>query len=111
VTESIKFPIKSYLANGDFYPLVFFVMVNSGEVALLQSDKRISLADSVSQQKIDLPLLINTSATDVMISGRSIASIQDIISTQNNGIEAPLPAHRVLGKTVGHDVNLSLSYL
>jgi biopolymer transport protein ExbD len=41
-----------------FTILVFFLMVNSGDVEILQSDKDITLPDSVSEQKPDLTLLV-----------------------------------------------------
>jgi biopolymer transport protein ExbD len=71
-----------------FTILVFFLMVNSGDVEILQSDKDITLPDSVSEQKPDLTLLVKISATDVIVQGRSVAQIDDILSSDEDAIEA-----------------------
>ena len=41
-----------------FTILVFFLMVNSGDVEVLQADKTITLPESVAEQKPDVTLLI-----------------------------------------------------
>ncbi len=69
-----------------FTILVFFLMVNSGDVEVLQADKDIKLPESVSEQKPDVTLLIKISATDVIVQGRSIAKVDDILSEEGNEI-------------------------
>lgn len=71
-----------------FTILVFFLMVNSGDVEILQSDKNIQLPDSVSEQKPDLTLLIKISDSDVIVQGRPIASIKDILASDELAIAA-----------------------
>lgn len=71
-----------------FTILVFFLMVNSGDVEVLQSDKNIALPESSAEQKPDLTLLIKISATDVIVQGRSVASVADILAQQDNEIVA-----------------------
>jgi biopolymer transport protein ExbD len=71
-----------------FTILVFFLMVNSGDVEILQSDKNISLPDSVSEQKPDQTLLIKISATDVIVQGRSVALVEEILLKDNDAIAA-----------------------
>jgi biopolymer transport protein ExbD len=71
-----------------FTILVFFLMVNSGDVEVLQSDKNITLPESVTEQKPDLTLLIKISETDVIVQGRSVALVADIIAQQDNEIAA-----------------------
>lgn len=71
-----------------FTILVFFLMVNSGDVEVLQSDKDIKLPESVSEQRPDLTLLIKISASDVIVQGRSVASVDDILAQDENSIAA-----------------------
>ena len=62
-----------------FTILVFFLMVNSGDVEVLQTDKNISLPESVSELKPELELTIKVSAEDIVVQGRKIAAIDDIL--------------------------------
>lgn len=63
-----------------FTILVFFLMLNSGDVEVLQSDKDIKLPSSVSEQKPDVTLLVKISATDIIVQGRPVASVDDILA-------------------------------
>ncbi|MBL4827307.1 MAG: biopolymer transporter ExbD [Spongiibacteraceae bacterium] len=67
-----------------FTILVFFLMVNSGDVEVLQSDKSIKLPDSVSKQRPDLTVLVKLNATDVIVQGRSVASVDDILKLEED---------------------------
>ena len=71
-----------------FTILVFFLMINSGDVETLQSDKNIKLPDSVSTQKPDLTVLITLSETDVIVQGRSVASVYEILAQDDIAIQA-----------------------
>lgn len=71
-----------------FTILVFFLMVNSGDVEVLQSDKNIALPESVSEQKPDLTLLVKISDTDIIVQGRSVVKVQDVINQPAEGISA-----------------------
>ena len=70
-----------------FTILVFFLMVNSGDVEVLQSDKSIKLPDSVSKQRPDLTVLVKLNATDVIVQGRSVASVRNILAQEDEIIE------------------------
>jgi biopolymer transport protein ExbD len=70
-----------------FTILVFFLMVNSGDVEVLQSDKNIKLPESVAEQKPALTLLIKISDQDLIVQGRKVASVSDILSQSSNEIE------------------------
>ena len=63
-----------------FTILVFFLMVNSGDVEVLQSDKNISLPDSVSEQRPDLALLVKINAEDIIVQGRSVAKVSSVLA-------------------------------
>lgn len=61
-----------------FTILVFFLLVNSSDVEVLQKDKDVSLPDSVSEQKPDTQLIISVSASQVLVGGRPVAEIADL---------------------------------
>ena len=69
-----------------FTILVFFLMVNNGDVEVLQSDKNIPLPTSVSEQKPGIALMIKISAEDILVQGRSIDTIETALSQQGNSI-------------------------
>ena len=70
-----------------FTILVFFLMVNSGDVEILQADKDIKLPESVAEQKPELTLQIKISETDVIVQGQSVAKVSDILAQTDNKIE------------------------
>ena len=69
-----------------FTILVFFLMVNNGDVEVLQSDRKIPLPNSVSEQKPDIALTIKISAQDIIVQGRTIENIDAVLSQQGNAI-------------------------
>ena len=58
-----------------FTILVFFLLVNSGDVEVLQTDKSIKLPASVSDQIPENNLVVLVSANDVVVGGRSVGSV------------------------------------
>jgi biopolymer transport protein ExbD len=64
-----------------FTILVFFLLVNSGDVEVLQADKSIKLPASVSEQVPDNNLLVVVSATDVVVGGRSVGKIAELLAS------------------------------
>ena len=77
---------KLNLVSLIFTILVFFLMVNSGDVEVLQSDKNIALPDSVSEQKPDLTLLLKISESDIILQGRSVAKVSDVLNQDETTI-------------------------
>ena len=61
-----------------FTILVFFLMVNSSEVEVLQTSSKIKLPDSSSEQQPDNNLVISISADDLVLQGRPVASVSEI---------------------------------
>ncbi len=61
-----------------FTILVFFLMVNSSEVEVLQTSTEIKLPDSTSEQRPKNQLTISVGAEDLIVQGRSVAKIQEI---------------------------------
>ena len=58
-----------------FTILVFFLMVNHGDVEILQPDKDIELPDSITEAKPDNTLLIKVSADQLLLQGKKVADI------------------------------------
>ena len=73
----------------DIFPiLVFFLMVNSGDVEVLQSDKDIKLPESNAETKPDVNLIIKISADHLVVQGRQIALVENILSSEDDTIMA-----------------------
>jgi biopolymer transport protein ExbD len=60
-----------------FTILVLFLMVNNGDVEVLQADNNVTLPQSVSEQRPELALTIKVTATDIIVQGRPV---EDIVS-------------------------------
>ena len=73
-----------------FTILVFFLMVNSGDVEVLQSDKNIMLPESVSEQKPEISLIIKISDNHIVVQGRAVESLETALLDQNNIIISAL---------------------
>ncbi|MGS2722965.1 ExbD/TolR family protein [Porticoccus sp. GXU_MW_L64] len=63
-----------------FTILVFFLLVNSSDVEVLQNNKDIKLPESVAEQKPELNLVVMVNNEDLMVSGRPLAKVTDIYS-------------------------------
>lgn len=70
-----------------FTILVFFLMVNSGDVEVIESDKNIDLPESVSQQKPDIALTIKVSPDDIVVQGRRMGIVKEVLDQPGNMIE------------------------
>ncbi len=70
-----------------FTILVFFLMVNSSEVEVLQTNTKIELPDSTSEKRPDNQLVISVSADDVVVQGRPVARVTDAMGSKENVIE------------------------
>ncbi len=70
-----------------FTILVFFLMVNSGDVEVLEADKNISLPESVSVQKPDVALTIKVSPDDIVVQGRRMGIVEDVLEQHGNMID------------------------
>lgn len=68
-----------------FTILVFFLLLNTGDVEVLQNDKTITLPESVAEQKPDATLMLMVNSTDLIVAGRSLAKVADIL--QRDGLE------------------------
>ncbi len=61
-----------------FTILVFFLMVNSSEVEVLQTSSKIKLPDSTSEQQPENQLVISISQDDLVLQGRPVARVDEI---------------------------------
>lgn len=64
-----------------FTILVFFLMVNSSDVKVLQQDKSLVLPESSTDQQPKDTLVITVSGTNILVQGRAIARTDDDDST------------------------------
>lgn len=70
-----------------FTILVFFLMVNNGDVEVITADKDIALPESMSEQKPAANLLVKITAEDVRFQGEQIATIESILASDSQTIQ------------------------
>ena len=64
-----------------FTILVFFLLINSGNNEILKVSKHIRLPDSVAEQPPDSTITVMLTETSVIVAGRAVATMQDIIES------------------------------
>ena len=64
-----------------FTILVFFLMLNSSEVEMLETSGSIKLPDSTSEKRPEDRIIISVSADDLIVQGRRVASVQEALRT------------------------------
>lgn len=69
-----------------FTILVFFLLVNSSDVEVLQNDKTITLPKSVSEQRPDTTLVVRVNASDILVGNRSVAKVDSVLQREDNTI-------------------------
>jgi len=74
-----------------FTILVFFLLVNSGSVELVQSPKDVKLPESFEESKPRETVVISVSPEDVIVQGRLVAKVADILEGKDESL-APLGA-------------------
>ena len=72
-----------------FTILIFFLLSNSGGVETLPSPKAVQLPESVAQTAPRDTLVIVVSATEILVDGRKVAMVADVLGTEGDLI-APL---------------------
>jgi biopolymer transport protein ExbD len=72
-----------------FTILVFFLLVNSATTEVLETPKRITLPDSVVEEKPRETVVIFVSAEEVTVQGESVVRVADILTTNGQNI-API---------------------
>ncbi len=69
-----------------FTILVFFLLVNSSDVEVLQSNKDIQLPASVAEKKPDTNLVVMVSAEEIIVGGRKIADTRTAMKSKKSEI-------------------------
>lgn len=60
-----------------FTILVFFLMVNSSDVKVLQQDKSVELPKSIAKQQPKENLIITVSGSNILVQGRVVATLDE----------------------------------
>ena len=71
-----------------FTILVFFLMVNSSDVEVLETASNIKLPDSSSEQRPENRLVISVNADELIVQGKSIADVGMLGTAENTVIPA-----------------------
>ena len=74
-----------------FTILVFFLLVNSGSVELLEAPKDVALPESREESKPRETVVISISPEDVIVQGKAVARVQDVLDGTDPSLE-PLAA-------------------
>lgn len=84
-----------------FTILVFFLLVNSSDVETLSSNDKFELPESISETKPSETILIKVNGSDIVVQGRKIADVDDVLKSESLLIQAlqkELAYHAVKGK-------------
>jgi biopolymer transport protein TolR len=71
-----------------FTMLLFFLMMNSGNVEVLDLDKTITLPDSTAEKRAEETLLVKINADDIILQGRKVASVAEVLAAPDEVIPA-----------------------
>ncbi len=74
-----------------FTILVFFLLVNSGEVQVLPTTQGLKLPESVANKKPQETLVIMVNDRDILVRGKKVASVASVMGSSSLVIE-PLKA-------------------
>jgi biopolymer transport protein ExbD len=69
-----------------FTILVFFLLVNSGSVEVVEAPKDVKLPESVVQSKPRETVVISISAEEVIVQGKLVAFVEDILNGKENAV-------------------------
>ena len=70
-----------------FTILVFFLLVNSGSVEVVEAPKDVKLPESIVESKPRETVVISISAEEVLVQGKLVAFVEDILNDTENAIE------------------------
>ena len=73
-----------------FTILVFFLLVNSGSVELLEAPKDVSLPESFEESKPRETVVVSVSPETVMVQGKVVAMVSDVLDETIEGSLDPL---------------------
>lgn len=84
-----------------FTILIFFLLSNVGGVETLPSPKAVKLPESVAEQAPRETVLVVVSGTEILVGGRKVASVADVMKTEGDLIE---PLRAELAQQAGRQV-------
>jgi len=70
-----------------FTILVFFLLVNSGSVEVMEAPKTVTLPESVVEAKPRETVVIFVSPDEVLVQGKVVAQVADILAAQGSTID------------------------
>ena len=70
-----------------FTILIFFLLSNSGGVETLPSPKAVKLPESLAQTQPRDTIVVVVSGTEIIVDGRKVANVSDVIDTPDDMIE------------------------
>jgi biopolymer transport protein ExbD len=70
-----------------FTILVFFLLVNSGSVEVVEAPKDVKLPESVVQSKPRETVVISISAEEVLVQGKLVAFVEDILNNKESAVD------------------------
>jgi len=70
-----------------FTILVFFLLVNSGSVEVLDAPKDVALPESRVESKPRETVIISISAEDILVQGKLVAFVDDVLNDKSVAIE------------------------
>lgn len=70
-----------------FTILVFFLLVNSSDVEVLQNNKDVDLPQSIAEKQPPNNLILMVSAKSIIVGGREIVSIEEVNADAASGIK------------------------
>jgi biopolymer transport protein ExbD len=69
-----------------FTILVLFLMVNNGDVEVLQADRDIALPESLSEQRPEAALTIKITADDIRLDDQVIAQVDEVLAQDEQAL-------------------------
>ncbi len=70
-----------------FTILVFFLLVNSGSVEVVEAPKDVKLPESVVESKPRETVVISISAEEVLVQGQLVAFVEDILNNKESAVD------------------------
>ena len=71
-----------------FTILVFFLLVNSSDVETLPNAKDLQLPESIAEKKAKETVVILIGEVDILVQGKPVAKVADVMKTKGNDIPA-----------------------
>lgn len=71
-----------------FTILVFFLLVNSSDVETLPNADELQLPESIAETKANETVIIMIDDKHIMVQGRSVANVSDVMAAKGNDIPA-----------------------